>query len=307
MSKLWAVAAYFNPCRYRSRLENYARFRADLKAPLLTVELAFDAPFELGPADADILIQRRGGAVMWQKERLLNIAIEHLPAECEAVAWLDCDVLFTRPDWPDAALRALETWSLIQPFAAARDRLAPDSSAVGEAAPAAAASWCRGAPLELAFEYDAAGAPCRRLSAPGFAWAARRELITRTRLYDACIFGAGDRALIQAATGRIEQEIGSRISSPAHAAHYRKWAAPFQRAVAGSIGYVAGEVVHLWHGDFRDRGYRVRFDDFRRLGFDPERDIALDGAACWRWASDKPELHARAGDLFSARREDDRP
>jgi hypothetical protein len=306
MSKLWAIAAYFNPCGYRTRRENYARFREELKAPLLTVELAFEAPFELAPASADILIQRRGGDVMWQKERLLDVALEHLPAECEAVAWLDCDVLFSRSDWPAAALRALERWSLIQPFALARDQLAAGSSCLGPAAPSYAASWCSGVPSEMTFAYDETGAPDRRISAPGFAWAARRELIARAGFYDACILGAGDRAMLQAATGRIEQEIAARMPSPAHAAHYRQWAAPFQRAVDGGIGSIAGEIVHLWHGDFRDRRYRVRFDDFRGIDFDPERDLALDGEAGWRWASDHPELHALAGSLFSERREDGR-
>ena len=104
MPKLWTIAAYFNPCGYKSRLDNYERFREQLKTPLLTVELAFEEPFELEPTAADILIQRRGESVMWQKERLLNIALDHLPAECEAVAWLDCDVLFSRADWPEAAI-----------------------------------------------------------------------------------------------------------------------------------------------------------------------------------------------------------
>jgi hypothetical protein len=307
MSKLWAIAAYFNPCGYRSRLENYARFRADLKAPLLTVELAFDAPFELDRSSADILIQRRGGDVMWQKERLLDIALENLPGECDAVAWLDCDVLFTRPDWPAAAVRALERWPLIQPFASARDQLAAGSSSLGEAAPSYAASWCGGAPAEMTFAYDQAGAPGRRLCAPGFAWAARRELIARAGLYDACIVGAGDRAMVQAAAGRMEQEIAVRMPSRAHAAHYRRWADPFHRAVAGRIGCIEGEIVHLWHGDFLDRRYRVRFDDFRGLDFDPERDLALAGQACWRWASHAPALHALAADLFAKRREDGRP
>lgn len=306
MSKLWAVAAYFNPCRYKSRLENYRRFREQLQAPLLTVELAFDGPFELEPASADILIQRCGGSVMWQKERLLNIALEHLPDECEAVAWLDCDVLFSRPDWPEAAIEALERWPLIQPFSGARDLLDPGSGALGEAGPSYAASYSRGAAVEMTFEYGVDRVPRRRLSAPGFAWAARRELIARSGFYDACILGAGDRALIQAATGRIGPEIEARMPSQAHAAHYREWAEPLRRSVGGCIGCIAGGIVHLWHGDFRDRQYRVRFDDFGRFEFDPHRDISLDTQACWRWASAKPELHAFARDLFARRREDGR-
>lgn len=304
MSKLWSIAAYFNPCRYKSRLENYERFRQNLQTPLLTVELAFDGEFEVASESADLLIQLRGGDVMWQKERLLNIALQRLPPECEAVAWLDSDVVFSRPDWPRAAMQALEHWPLIQPFSTARDLLDPSSGALGASAPAFAASYARGVPAEMTFAYDGNRVPTRRLSAPGFAWAARRDLISRLGFYDACILGAGDRAMLQAATGRIEEEIKLRMPGMAHAEHYREWAAPFHTAVAGRIGFIPGGILHLWHGDFRDRQYRARFDDFGRFDFDPTQDIALDDRACWRWASQKPELHACARDLFVRRRED---
>lgn len=306
MAELWSITAYFNPCRYRSRLENYRRFRAALQTPLLTVELAFDGRFELEADAAEILVRRRGGDVVWQKERLLNIALDALPAECTAIAWLDCDVLFSRRDWPRDALRALERWPLLQPFATARDQLGRASSTLGAAAPSWAAAYRGGTPLEAAFAYDADDLPRGRLSAPGFAWAARRDLIAAARFYDACILGAGDRALLRAATGNLEGEIAARMPSPSHARHYRQWALPFHRAVGGRIGFVPGEVVHLWHGDFRDRQYRVRFDDFGRFDFDPTRDIALDEQQCWRWASAKPALHDVARRLFAARHEDGR-
>jgi hypothetical protein len=306
MSKLWAITAYFNPCGYQSRRENYARFSADLRVPLLAVELSFDGAFELDPGSADRLVRRRGGDVMWQKERLLNIALEHLPAACEAVAWLDCDVLFSRPDWAEAAVAALGEWPLIQPFSTARDALGQGAGALGPPAPSYAASHRRGAPVEMTFAYGADRLPRQRLSAPGFAWAARREVIAGVGFYDANILGAGDRSLIQAATGRIEEEIAVRMPSRAHADHYRAWAARFHGQVENRIGAIPGEIVHLWHGDFRDRQYRVRFEDFGRFDFDPTRDIALDGAACWRWNSAKPALHTYARELFARQRADGR-
>jgi len=64
---MWVITSYFNPARYKRRLSNYKRFRADLGAPLVTVELSIDGMFELTSEDADILIQINGGAVLWQK------------------------------------------------------------------------------------------------------------------------------------------------------------------------------------------------------------------------------------------------
>jgi len=56
----WAITSYFNPVRYRSRLANYRRFRAALNVPLVAVEAAADGQFELGPGDAEVLVQRSG-------------------------------------------------------------------------------------------------------------------------------------------------------------------------------------------------------------------------------------------------------
>jgi hypothetical protein len=77
---VWAIASYYNPVGYRRRLANYRLFRANLGIPLVTVELSFDGRFELAEDDADILIQLTGGAVLWQKERLLNLAAKAVPA-----------------------------------------------------------------------------------------------------------------------------------------------------------------------------------------------------------------------------------
>ena len=304
MAGLWSIAAYFNPRGYRSRLLNYRAFRDHLQTPLLTVELSFGTAFELRPEQADILLQVRGADVMWQKERLLNLALEHLPPECDSVAWLDCDVLLMDPGWPSALRRALERRALVQPFSIARDQVGPDSRSVGPPAPSYAACAGRGEPAPRAFAYSGGARPTRRLSAPGFAWAARRESIARTGFYDACILGGGDRSMIEAAEGRIDDEVAARMPSPPHASHYRAWARTFHDAMADGIGVVQGELVHLWHGDFRNRQYRVRFERFAEFDFDPRGDLAVGPEGCWRWASVKPELHAYARRLFDLREED---
>src|SRR5262245_59404245 len=105
---LWAITTYFNPAGSKRRMQNYQLFRRRLAVPLVTVELSFDGTFQLCPDDADILVQLQGGDVMWQKERLLNIALKWLPDRCEKVAWLDCDVVFESDDWVKEAERALD-------------------------------------------------------------------------------------------------------------------------------------------------------------------------------------------------------
>ena len=96
---LWAITSYFNPVGYASRLRNYRIFRANLAPPLAAVELSLNGQFELRRDDAEIVVQIAGGDVLWQKERLLNVALGRLPADCDQVAWLDCDVIFAAQDW----------------------------------------------------------------------------------------------------------------------------------------------------------------------------------------------------------------
>src|SRR5689334_5884496 len=98
---LWAITSYFNPMRYERRRINYQLFRKSLRLPLLAIELAYGENFELVESDADILIQLRGKDVMWQKERLLNLALSALPPDCRKVVWVDCDVVFDSEDWAE--------------------------------------------------------------------------------------------------------------------------------------------------------------------------------------------------------------
>src|SRR5580658_6475231 len=98
---LWIVSCYFNPYGYISRRRNFDIFYENLKASKIKhiiVECSEnDDKFHL-PLSPDILRVRKKH-VIWQKERLLNIAISNLPDKCRKVAWLDCDILFTTPLW----------------------------------------------------------------------------------------------------------------------------------------------------------------------------------------------------------------
>src|SRR5579862_8178673 len=105
------ITCFFNPNRYRSKLRNYQLFRESLQLSgiqCVTIECLFDArsPELVGWPDVYTVI---GRDAMWQKERLLNIAIGFISQTWTRVAWLDCDVLFENPDWAVCAVEQLET------------------------------------------------------------------------------------------------------------------------------------------------------------------------------------------------------
>lgn len=307
--RLWALTSYFNPLGYRTRLSNYRRFRAALAVPLLTVEMGYEGRFELEAADADILIQVPGNCVMWQKERLLNIGLAHLPREIPNVAWLDCDILFERSEWMSEATRLIEhqQMPLVQLFDSLYD-LPQDYD--GGCAPSitgfSVSSLVTSGTSTLE---DFRPPTTRRLRrcAFGLAWAASRSLLSRHGFYDAMILGSGDRAMACAAFGRFDDAIYTARLAASRARHYLAWAKPFHTSVGGRIGCVAGALHHLWHGDLADRQYVERHVGLAMIDFDPQHDIRVDVNGTWAWASDKPHLHQFVREYFAIRQEDGRP
>lgn len=302
---VWAITSYFNPANYASRLRNYRIFRKNLIVPLVTVELSLNGEFQLCSGDADVLIQLLGGNHLWQKERLLNVALRSLPADCECVAWIDCDVVFESSDWPLAAVEALEQRPLIQLFAKRCD-LRGNGYVVGDGTTPFNFDESAGWKVERgAADSGELHATLTRDAPTGLAWAARRELLLQHGLYDACILGGGDRSILCAALGKFDQCAEALRMGPRQIEHYRTWAEPFYKTVTGNVGCIEGRLFHLWHGDLRNRRYRERHESFQRFSFDPFIDVATDSNGCWRWSTDKADMHEYVRNYFHSRKEDD--
>ena len=62
------------------------------------------------------LLRIRSEHVLWQKERLINVALGHLPKHVKKVAWLDCDILFSNPNWLIETSELLDNYPIVQPF-----------------------------------------------------------------------------------------------------------------------------------------------------------------------------------------------
>ena len=296
---IWGITAFFNPARFASKRPNFRLFRESLRPqglPLLAVELVHDdAPFELDRSDAEILVQRRGGAVLWQKERLLNIALEHVPADCDKVVCLDADVLFLNPNWVADTAALLEQYAFVQPFSLVL-HLPSDCMSLADCGESAA----RAGP-GMAYCWSQRGARLR--GSPGYAIAARRRLLEDHGVYDRMIVGGGDLVLLSAAMGIDPGDLPGVNTSPADLiADAREWSRRLFAATHGSVFYTEGTLLHLWHGRIRDRRYRERI---RLLdSFNVHEDIRLDGQRLWSWSSDKRALHEGIRRYFLRRNED---
>ena len=311
--RLWAVTAYFDPFGGRQRLPAYREFRRRLRAPLVAIEISFGNTFDLQVDDADIVVRLQGGAVLWQKERLLNLALRALPDHATAVAWLDCDIVFLREDWPEHVLRGLEENVLIQPFShlhylpSAEASVAMQIRRSGEDGIFNSIAY-RFANGKLPDEaYRASGGSGRLRYAPGMAWAARRETLERIELYDAAVLGGGNSYILAAAMGRYDDFAASYGMNDVATQHYHAWAERFADIVQGRISYVEGDLLHLWHGDLSNRRYVERRSDSsatssirratshlrrraRGAGTATNRNCTPSFAGSWRFA--RARLHA---------------
>jgi hypothetical protein len=305
---LWAITCYFNPIGYRRRLANFKIFRERFQAPLVAIELAYGPEFELQAQDAEILIQLHGSAVLWQKERLLNVALQALPSGCDKVAWVDCDIVLADADWPEAASSLLDRFAIIQLFRHVHylpPHWTPGSGyerQVDFTRPSAVFSMASGLPAAacLGHLFDVRKGTC----ANGFAWAARREILDQHGFFDACILGGGDRAMICAANRCFDQLMQRHCMNEHERERYIAWAEPYYETVRAETGFLESDIFHLWHGDIRERRTRARHEGFQRFQFDPFTDIATDGSGSWRWNTGKQEMHEYVRGYFASRRED---
>jgi hypothetical protein len=308
-SDFWAITTYFNPVGYSRRRANYRVFRERfVDLPLITIELSYGPTFDLGDGDSDLLIQLRGDDVLWQKERLLNVALRALPDGCRKVAWVDCDVIFGSAGWAERADRLLDSAPIVHLFSRVhympRDLPASEVSADTGEVHRTSIAFAAKSGSDVGQCLDEANHHFYGQYSPGFAWAARRDLLEAHGFYDGCIVGGGDRATVCADFGCFDHVINRHCMNDPEVSYYVAWAQAFHGAVRKSVGCVEGDIFHLWHGALQNRGMRERHQGLHRFAYDPGTDLAVAPNGVWRWNSDKRDMHEYVRGYFASRKEE---
>lgn len=309
---MWGVTTYFNPSGYATKFENLQVFASSIRRQglkLCIVELAYsDGAFRVPEAWADLLLRVKANAILWHKERLLNLGVVRLPSDCESVVWLDGDILFDNAHWVEETIQLLKKHKVVQPFQTAawlprgaRDgqMSARDASEILAKPGIAYARQQRRYPQGLEYRPD--------LAHPGFAWAARRDVLEPRGIYDKFVVGGGDYfnmlAMFFDSTLVAHPKVSACLSEE-QASDFQCWVDGFHRAVDGDVASTPGTVFHLWHGDLANRRYIDRYEILRRHHFDPRRDLIADRHGCWSWTARKPDLQRMVAEYFAGRLED---
>ena len=216
-------------------------------------------------------------APIWQKERLLNIAIRALPASVEKVIWIDGDLLVDSPTWARDVATALDKWPVIQPWTEATFRGPAGEPIAGpmgnETVPSVPfANDCRLA-LATATGETASPSGLPTNAWPGFCWAARREVLDAIGgLYEYDLSGPNDVLMSLAFYGDWSNFFLMRYNGE-FKQHFLPWAERAYKIVQGNVGYVPATLTHLWHGPFDQRKYLQRTVQLYAAGYDPARDV----------------------------------
>jgi glycosyltransferase involved in cell wall biosynthesis len=300
----WVISCYYNPLRFESRARNFEIFYRQLldsNVPFLIVECAFGNEKFTLPERRNI-IKVRAQDVLWQKERLLNLAERLLPPGAKYVIWLDADVLFANCRWIPETVEVLQNEMICQPFARCV-RLAP-----GQMQPDASNReiWESFAFVRKTDAEKAASTNFDLHGHTGFAWAARREIFSETGLYDRAIAGTADHLMAHAAAGQIEHACIERaFFNDSIKAHFNRWGKKFFAVVGGKLGFVEGDIYHLWHGELKNRRYLERTQELSRLNFNPSTDLIVNRHNLYEFVAERDDLRFWMREYFSRRLEDE--
>jgi len=278
----YAITSYFNPFHNAERLRNYIIFRKNLKLPLITVEWAPDGIFELTKDDADEVIKLSGGDIMWQKESLLNIALESIPPNCEYLAWLDSDIIFSDPKWPERARVLLKNNDFIQLFDKVNyvPKLASKSFSIDQLKimPVDHIDISMLKALEtkpnlyslskkfsntLTFEVN---------GNPGMALASKLETIKAHKFYDKNIVGGADTILIGSILNKLADVFPCRPYTYMHRTDIQNYGDKISIKKYKST-YLHETIYHLWHGELLQRQYASRYNILINHNYDPTNHI----------------------------------
>ena len=303
-NELIVITTYFNPCGYKSRRVNYDKFIKGLKhngVKCITIECAFgDQPFDL-PNDLNI-IRVRTDSILWQKERLLNLAASWVPERYKYIAWLDCDIGFENFDWVNDCVHRLKSHQIVQVFEKCV-RLNQDGTGREEPDVASFGMIQYYVPQSLSPEigrYDVHGHT-------GYGWAMRRSLFEQVGLYEGAISGSADHFMAHAIFDKYGFCIENALKhDQTQIQHLKEWGKKFYELAQGDLGYVPGRIVHFWHGSTQDRRYFLRMHEITDLGYNPYLDIIAPPGRPLEWSPmmNKQGLKDYFIQYFTNRRED---
>lgn len=266
------IACYYNPTNNPYRLKAFNHFYDSIKHLNHRIVECVIGDSKPQLPETEFISRVSTNTTLWHKESLLNGLIKNLPQEFKYVFWVDADVIFTNKNWMLDAVAELQPQKnrMVQLFEYCihleQDELKPSfdykSERLGVSNPKLRhpRMW-RSFGANFATTDYSVDENYDRHGHVGFAWGARRSVVDAMPLYDKALIGGADHIMAHAAAGHINHNC-IRKSFTDDIDAINDWSEQFRRVVGQRVGYVKGDLFHIWHGDVAKRQYLKRIQDF---------------------------------------------
>ena len=264
------ISCFYNPMKSPYRLKAFNKFYEGIKGynHKIVECIIGDGKPEL----PDNIEKVYTSSLLWHKETLLNNIIKKLPAKYKYIFWLDADIIFTNPNWLEESVKVMKDGAnMVQPFEYGihleKDWLLPNFNVnvyrnlCNNPVTRHKSLWrsfCANNVTGLSsnINYDVHGHV-------GFAWGIKREIWDKIPggLYDKALVGGADHIMAHAAAGHINHNCITK-SFTDDLESIETYSRAFHSAVEGKLGFASGDVLHIWHGDLKDRQYLKRVREF---------------------------------------------
>eukprot|EP01059_Diplonema_ambulator_P034888 TRINITY_DN8048_c0_g1_i2.p1 TRINITY_DN8048_c0_g1~~TRINITY_DN8048_c0_g1_i2.p1 ORF type:complete len:486 (+),score=88.59 TRINITY_DN8048_c0_g1_i2:202-1458(+) len=253
-------------------------------------------------------LQLRGKDRIWVKENLINIAVQRcLPRDWKYMAWVDGDLLFHDKHIAEKTINALQVHPVVQMW--------EEASFLGP----------KGEVLETNKSFGFYSQHCNTVSPkadfdkayphPGFAWAIRRDAFDFLgELPEFSVVGNADNHFAYALIRKVGCSYPEAAKDYVSRGYLRRLTLLEKRLelLASELcgngkhlpGYVRCDISHMWHGDWRDRKYVLRWQCLF-VGdtlFDPDTDLIKNSQGVVELRSEV--FKQGIEEYFSSRRED---
>jgi hypothetical protein len=284
---LIVVCAFFNPYESLRRVQAFGRFRTNLERcgiRVLCVEQLFPGVTRVsGPTDIAVM----GGALLWQKECLLQIGIDRAIGEgYDKIMICDADILFETPSALELVEASFSMYDYFQPFETITMEYS-DGDVIRQSAMS----------VDFPRPYGSGH--------PGSCWAASGHFFQKIRLYTYAILGGGDVVMTHLGSSAVEHGATSDrfldlcvyftncVLYPNLAPSLLEWARQFNDS-SFRIGHTSGvNIRSLDHGSLARRSYHQRYEPWRGgraiTAPWPMRDFGLNQLGLLDWKSQREE------------------
>ena len=300
------IMYYWNHFKRDSLLRNFfichnnlSKFNTDI----IPIEISTNGTFDLHFPGT---IKLQTDQLLWQKERVINFAVQKLPQSIKYVAFIDGDILFPDENWVFKAKDKLNSTNdlMLQLFSTVY--YLPRNH-------------CKYNGYYSYFNYsvgknifDSNGIENYKkdflsdsfyYANPGMAWMCKKETILKNPLYDKCIIGGGDTINLINWLGIKNSDNIPFVKKNKKKNQIFVDELKIMKDILLNIDCLDSPIFHLNHGNKINRQYKTRLDILEKYNFSPITDLTIE-QGLYRYTGSNSEILNDIKEYFRQRNED---